>query len=93
MGRKEQRKVYMKGKGEVHLLENLGRMGMVGWSIVIPSFLGILIGFWLDRRMGGGHRCALAGFSIGLAIGCLNVLFWAQKEYKAINGGDKNKHD
>ena len=26
----------------------LGMFGVFGWSIVIPTFLGLIIGYWLD---------------------------------------------
>jgi predicted F0F1-ATPase subunit len=33
----------------------LGMMGLVGWSVVIPTLLGAALGLWLDARYAGRH--------------------------------------
>ena len=34
----------------------LGMMGLIGWSVAIPTLLGAALGHWLDTRHAGRHR-------------------------------------
>jgi ATP synthase protein I len=63
----------------------LGMMGLIGWSIVIPTLLGASLGMWLDKRDPGRHPWTLALMIGGLAIGCINAWLWVTKEDKAMH--------
>jgi ATP synthase protein I len=58
----------------------LGMMGLIGWSVVVPTLLGAALGIWVDRRHGGTHSWTLALLVAGLALGCLNAWRWVEKE-------------
>ena len=60
----------------------LGMMGLIGWSVVIPTLLGAALGIWLDRHYPGSHAWTLALLVAGLAIGCFNAWHWVTKEDK-----------
>lgn len=60
----------------------LGMMGLIGWSVVVPTLLGAALGIWLDKRHPGIHSWTLMLLIIGLAIGCLNAWHWVAKEDK-----------
>ena len=62
----------------------LGMMGLVGWSVVVPTLLGAAVGLWLDQHHPGKHAWTLALLVVGLAIGCANAWFWVAKEDKAM---------
>jgi ATP synthase protein I len=62
----------------------LGMVGLIGWSVAIPTLLGAALGLWLDRRYPGGRSWTLALLVAGLAIGCLNAWHWVAKEDKAM---------
>jgi ATP synthase protein I len=62
----------------------LGMMGLIGWSVVIPTLLGAAIGVWLDRRHAGAISWTLALMMAGLLIGCVNAWYWVAKEDKAM---------
>src|SRR5476649_1941412 len=62
----------------------LGMMGLVGWSVVVPTLLGAALGVWLDQHHPGKHPWTLALLVAGLAIGCLNAWHWVAKEDKAM---------
>jgi ATP synthase protein I len=62
----------------------LGMMGLIGWSVAIPTLLGAALGIWLDRHYPGGRSWTLALLVAGLAIGCWNAWHWVSKEDKAI---------
>jgi ATP synthase protein I len=60
----------------------LGMMGLIGWSVVIPTLLGAALGIWLDKRHPGSYSWTLMLLVIGLGIGCLNAWYWVAKEDK-----------
>jgi ATP synthase protein I len=66
----------------------LGMMGLIGWSVAIPTLLGAALGHWLDTRHAGRHPWTLALLVAGLVIGCLNAWHWVAKEDEAMAEGD-----
>ena len=62
----------------------LGMMGLIGWSVTVPTLLGAALGIWLDKHHSGEHSWTLALLVAGLAIGCLNAWHWVAKEDKAM---------
>jgi ATP synthase protein I len=72
----------------------LGMMGLIGWSVVVPTLLGAGLGLWLDKHYGGPHSWTLALLVGGLMIGCFNAWQWVAKEDKAIQDEQKeNEND
>jgi ATP synthase protein I len=69
----------------------LGMMGLIGWSVVVPTLLGAALGHWLDNHHPGKHAWTLALLVAGLAIGCLNAWHWVVSEDKAMQ--QENKDD
>ena len=62
----------------------LGMMGLIGWSVAVPTLLGVGLGLWLDRRHTATHSWTLALLVAGLVIGCLNAWHWVAKEDRAM---------
>ena len=62
----------------------LGMMGLVGWSVAVPTLLGAALGIWLDKHQPGKHPWTLAMLVAGLVVGCLNAWYWVAKEEKAM---------
>jgi ATP synthase protein I len=60
----------------------MGMMGLIGWSVVVPTLLGAALGIWLDKQHSGSHSWTLMLLVVGLAIGCLNAWHWVAKEDK-----------
>jgi len=71
----------------------LGMMGLVGWSVVVPTLLGAALGLWLDQRYPGGRSWTLALLVGGLAVGCLNAWHWVAKEDREIHEQERNDHE
>ena len=71
----------------------LGMMGLIGWSVVVPTLLGAAIGIWLDRHYPGGRSWTLALLVAGLALGCLNAWLWVAKEEKAMRNDTEDDHE
>ena len=68
-----------------------GMMGLVGWSVAIPTLLGAALGTWLDKRHSGPHSWTLMLLIIGLMIGCANARRWVSKEDKAMRDEEEAK--
>jgi ATP synthase protein I len=71
----------------------LGMMGLIGWSVVVPTLAGAALGLWLDKHHAGNRSWTLALLVAGLAIGCFNAWHWVANEDKAMHeeqdGGNK----
>ncbi len=63
----------------------LGMMGLIGWSVVVPTLLGAALGLWLDKHHPSKHAWTLALLVVGLAIGCANAWYWVAQQDKAIH--------
>ena len=61
-------------EGERSLGRNLAMIGALGWTIVLPTLVGIFAGRWLDRSFATGVFWTLGLLVAGLAIGC--TLAW-----------------
>ena len=70
----------------------LGMMGLIGWSVVVPTLLGAALGIWLDNHHPGSHSWTLTLLIVGLVIGCLNAWHWVDKEDKEMREEQEN-HD
>lgn len=58
-----------------------GMFGLIGWAVVIPTVLGILLGVWLDRHWPSGHiSWTLSLLFVGIVLGCLNAWRWVSRE-------------
>src|SRR5476649_2246851 len=69
----------------------LGMMGLIGWSVVVPTLLGAALGTWLDESHPGGHSWTLALLVAGLGMGCLNAWHWVAQEDKAMHGENNDE--
>jgi len=66
-------------------------MGLVGWSVVVPTLIGAAFGQWLDRNHPRSQSWTLALLVAGLCLGCFNAWRWVANEDKAMHeepGGD-----
>jgi ATP synthase protein I len=68
----------------------LGMMGLVGWSVAIPTLLGAGLGIWLDDTYPGSRSWTLALLVVGLCLGCFNAWHWVAKEEKGIHQEEGN---
>jgi len=71
----------------------LGMMGLIGWSVAIPTLLGAAIGLWLDKQQWSERSWTLALLVAGLTLGCLNAWLWVSKEQNAIREDDEHDRE
>jgi ATP synthase protein I len=60
----------------------LGMSGLIGWSVTVPTLLGALLGFWVDKHYPGKFSWTLMLLLLGLIVGCFNAWHWVASEYK-----------
>ncbi|AVZ29516.1 AtpZ/AtpI family protein [Nodularia spumigena] len=77
---KSARKLQARRRKDQSIWFNLGVIGLVGWSITIPTLIGIAIGIWIDTRWPSQYSWTLMMLFIGIVLGCLNAWFWVQQE-------------
>ncbi len=71
----------------------LGAMGIIGWSLTMPTVLGAVLGLWLDKRHWSSHSWTPALLLVGLAIGCLNAWRWVSERDRAMHQKEEDGHD
>ena len=69
----------------------LGMMGLVGWSVAIPTLLGAALGLWIDRHYADIHSWTLALLMAGLTLGCMNAWHWVAREDQAMHQEEENE--
>ena len=84
VGAKAARKLKARRNSAQGVWFGLGMMGLIGWSVAVPTLLGAALGIWLDQHHPGKHAWTLALLVAGLAIGCFNAWHWVAKEDKAM---------
>lgn len=84
VGEKATRKLRARRHTSRGVWFGLGMMGLIGWSVAIPTLLGAGLGLWLDKRFPDGRSWTLALLVAGLMIGCLNAWHWVSKENEAM---------
>jgi ATP synthase protein I len=93
VGEKAARKLKAQRHVTQTVWSGLGMMGLVGWSVAVPTLLGAALGIWIDKYHPGGHSWTLALLVTGLGLGCVNAWFWVAKEDKEIHEQERNDHD
>jgi ATP synthase protein I len=80
VGEKELRKVRARRQKNRSIWFGLGMFGVVGWSVAIPTLIGLGIGIWIDANIPSRFSWTLMGLMIGLFVGCLNAWYWLNSE-------------
>jgi len=85
VGAKAARKLKARQNPDSGVWFGLGMMGLVGWSVAIPTLGGAALGLWIDQHHPSGRSWTLALLVAGLMVGCLNAWHWVSKEDKAMH--------
>ena len=68
----------------------LGMMGLIGWSVVVPTLIGAALGQWIDSQHPGGRSWTLALLVTGLLLGCWNAWRWVANQDRAMREDSNN---
>ncbi len=80
VARQGERRARSRREGRHGIGYGLGMFGLIGWSVVIPTLLGIALGVWIDRTSGSPYSWTLMLMIAGLGLGCFNAWYWLRKE-------------
>ena len=93
VGEKAARKLKAQRHVTQTVWSGLGMMGLVGWSVAVPTLLGAALGVWLDQHYPGSRSWTLMLLAIGLGLGCFNAWHWVAKEGREIREQEENNHE
>lgn len=91
VGARENRKLRSRRRRDEGPWAGLGLFGIVGWSIAVPTLVGVAVGAWLDRRYPADLSWTLAMLLAGVFLGCLNAWHWVSKERGLIDDDPDGK--
>ncbi|REJ68760.1 MAG: ATP synthase subunit [Planctomycetota bacterium] len=80
VARKEQRKMKARREQNRSVWYGLGMFGLVGWSIAVPTLIGIAVGIWIDRTFQHKYSCTLMCLFVGVVVGCSIAWYWVKRE-------------
>jgi ATP synthase protein I len=75
-----QRKRRHEEEPEPSLGSRLGQIGVLGWTIIAPTLLGLVLGRWLDRRFTTGVFFSAPLLMIGAGIGLWSAWKWMHRQ-------------
>ncbi len=84
IGLKESRKLRAQQESIQTIWSGVAMFGLIGWSVAVPTLLGIAVGIWLDKKVPIPESWTLMLLVAGLCIGCLNAWHWVAKESREI---------
>ncbi len=76
---KEARRLKGKTAQDHTIWFGLGMFGVVGWSIAIPTLIGVAAGLWIDKTFPSRFSWTLMLLVAGIALGCMNAWYWVKK--------------
>ncbi|MGD2042756.1 MAG: AtpZ/AtpI family protein [Acidimicrobiia bacterium] len=79
VGRKADRRIEARRRSD-SVWFWLGMLGLIGWSVAIPTVAGVALGVWLDRVAPASFSWVLTMLVLGLALGLLNAWLWVRRE-------------
>jgi ATP synthase protein I len=85
IGIKEDRRLKAQARAKDNVWFGLGMFGLIGWSVVIPTLLGVALGVWIDHTWPSRYSWTLMLLLLGIILGCLNAWRWVSQEHRKID--------
>jgi ATP synthase protein I len=92
VGTQEKRKLTAQRRKARSVWFGLGMVGLVGWSVAVPTLLGITCGVWVDNHFPSRYSWTLMLLFIGLIIGCATAWHWVAQEHREIRKEQENQN-
>ncbi|HPG11285.1 MAG TPA: AtpZ/AtpI family protein [Chitinophagaceae bacterium] len=93
VGEKEKQKLKAQNETKRSVWSAFGLFGIVGWTIVMPTLLGAVLGKWLDKTYPQSFSWTLTCLLTGLLIGCLAAWRWIKMEHKDMHQQNDNNNE
>jgi ATP synthase protein I len=78
--KRQERRRRWRTEGERSMVRFVGQIGVLGWTIVAPTLLGLFVGRWLDRTFGTGILWSAGLLVVGVAIGFWSAWKWMHRQ-------------
>lgn len=65
---------------EPSLGARFGQIGVLGWTIIVPTLLCLFLGRWLDRTLGTGIFFSAPLLMAGAAVGFWSAWRWMHRQ-------------
>lgn len=91
VAKKEARKLKARRTKNQSIWFGLGLFGLVGWSVVVPTLLGVALGVWIDTNLPSRVSWTLMLLFGGLIMGCLNAWHWVTREQAQMERANKEQ--
>jgi ATP synthase protein I len=76
---KQQRMAHARNHQDA-VWSSLSIIGTIGWSVVVPTLLGVFVGLWLDNHWPSRFSWALILMLSGLLLGSANAWLRIRKD-------------
>lgn len=80
VGRKQERKLEASRDTRNTIWFGVGMFGLVGWSVMLPTVGGCMLGMWVDKHFPSRYSWTLMLLLLGLLLGCFTAWRWVEKE-------------
>jgi ATP synthase protein I len=80
VGHKAARKARARKGDDESIWNWFGMMGLIGWSVSVPTVAGVALGRWIDARWPGQISWTLTLLAAGLGLGCFSAWYWMSRE-------------
>ena len=81
VGAQARRMLKARRGGRESVWFGLGMSGLIGWSVALPTLIGVAGGIWVDRCYPSPYSWTLMLLLLGLVVGCFNAWRWVESEY------------
>ena len=77
---KSVRRARARRRGSTNIWSFMGMFGLVGWTVAVPTLLGLALGRFLDGRIDSSVSYTITFLIVGVAIGISMAWYWVRRE-------------
>ena len=72
----ERQRRMLRARGERHTnWRAISILGVIGWSVVLPTLAGVALGVWIDQRWPSRIPWTVTLLMLGLVVGCVSAWY------------------
>ena len=73
VGARQSRMIRRRREGPPSFWRSVGMVGAIGWSVALPTLIGVAAGTWIDHHWPSRFSWTLMLLFAGLALGCADA--------------------
>ena len=86
---RQQRMLRTRAERDRDFWRSVATLGVIGWSVVLPTLVGIAAGIWLDGRWPERFSWTLMLLTVGLTLGCVHAWVRIRRDSNKRGQGDR----